>query len=116
MRATVGGASGNFVVSDDLPHIVVTRAFAARAGLAVAETPAITILLDGGLETAAVAEVSRVELGQLSAAGFEAAVVDAIAGVGKQPTDGVIGLDFTWRFESVWQDGKMALEPLRIAL
>jgi tetratricopeptide (TPR) repeat protein len=116
VRATVGGASGRFLVSASHGHLVVTRAFAARAGLAPAADPTITILLDGALVSAELAEVARVDIGPLSASGFEAAVVEAIEPVKRTRIDGVIGLDFLWRFERVWQDGGQALRPLNVAL
>ena len=116
VRATVGGASGRFLLSPSHGHLVVTRAFAARAGLLPAAEPTITILLDGGLVTASLAEVAGVEIGPLSASAFEAAVVDVIEPVERTRIDGVIGLDFLWRFERVWQDGGEALRPLSVAL
>ncbi|HEU5058084.1 MAG TPA: aspartyl protease family protein [Kofleriaceae bacterium] len=116
VRATVGGASGRFLLSERHAHVVVTRAFAARAGLPVAAEPTITILVDGALTTASLAEVKSVEVGPVAADAFEAAVVEAIEPVKRTPIDGVVGLDFLWRFQSVPVAGGVALRPLALAL
>jgi len=112
VRATVGGAAGRFLVAYDQGHVVVTRAFATRARLVERPSPAVTVRVGGELTTAALADVDRIQVGPLSADGFEVAVVDAIG----KGVDGVIGLDFLWRFEWVWQHDRPALRPLRITL
>jgi hypothetical protein len=116
VRARVGGAIGDFLVSERMPHVVVSRAFAEKAGLRVVEEPALTAVVGEETVTIGTTSIDRIQIQEVSATGFEAAVVDKMPAIGDKPLDGVIGLDFVWRFASAWDGVRVDLRPLRIAL
>ena len=107
VEARIGGVAGRFLVDEGAGTSVVTRAFAARAGLAAGADTAQTFAA-GALRTGALA-AGRVELGALSAADVDVVIVDSVP----RDADGVVGLDFLWLFDARPVGGRVMLVPRR---
>jgi hypothetical protein len=105
VQARVAAEAGRFLVEERTGTTVLTRAFAARAGIASGAETAQTMAA-GRLRTGTLAR-GRIELSGLAVDDLQVLVVDELA----PDLDGVIGLDFLWHFQAQPEGKRVALRP-----
>lgn len=100
-----GAAKGQFVVDEETGLTTLTRAFAARAGIAVKDT-VVSVVVAGRLRRGQLAFVD-LQVGDASAPAVEVMVTDEIA----PAIDGVLGASFLQRFALVETPTSLTLAP-----
>jgi aspartyl protease family protein len=99
---TGAATEGSFVIDTKAAFVVVSKAFADKAKLAVDGAPEVTTLVLGDLKKARVLTAASLSVGGATAANVQVAVVDELP----KEMDGVIGESFLWRFAYVRDDVK----------
>ncbi len=109
-QVTIGGASGHFRVDPAAGTTIVSRAFAARAGLAPTSPSGerASTLDGGGLASGQPARAARIDAGGASAANVDVVIADDL---GPGHDDGVLGLSFLWHFDFGVDGAAITLTP-----
>ena len=92
-EVTVGATTGAFLLDERAAYVVLSEAFAQRAGIE-AHAPVDPVLVLGGLLPASTGVAGTVKLGKATADHVAVAVVPELPG----GIDGVVGQSFLWRF------------------
>jgi aspartyl protease family protein len=106
---TIGAATGSFQLDSAAGTSVVSRAFAARAGLAPRSGDHVTTLHGGALVSGPPSIAPSI-----AAAGASAANVDVLISDQLPPgEDGVLGVSFLWHFDVATEGAVVVLTPPR---
>ncbi len=92
-QASVGKASGKFLIAPRTGYTLLSRAFADKAGVE-ANGPPVDSYAGGALHTGMPAVADKVAVGKAAATGVHVLVVDQLPG----GLDGVLGMSFMGRF------------------
>ncbi|MEJ7599345.1 MAG: retropepsin-like aspartic protease [Kofleriaceae bacterium] len=106
LHGTIAGRSARLAVDPGLGSSLISRRFATELG--IAGGPPIDVRGPTGPVTGAPATV-ELQIGGARARDVAVAVVDALP----EDLDGVIGLDFLWRFEITDDRGRLRAAPPR---
>ena len=113
VTATIGGVEGAFFVDPSAGTSVVSRAFAARAGISAATADRGATLYGGARIAGQGARAAQIAVAGASAANVDVLISDDL----QQGEDGVLGLSFLWHFDTAMSaDGVIRLSPPRGAL
>jgi hypothetical protein len=106
VRVTIGGTTGTFKVDRGTGTTLISRMFAAKAGLESDPKQLALAFTGDHTELGEALRLEKVAAGPVTVSGMDALVVDNLA------TDGVLGLDFLWHFAFEPSDNGYALRPL----
>jgi len=102
----VGSATGRFLVGSHTGTTTVTRALADRAGLPAGTTP-IETLAAGRIRSGTLTTASRLSAGGVGAEDVDVLVADdLVPGI-----DGVLGINFLWKFSMSEHETRVDLSP-----
>jgi hypothetical protein len=102
-----GGASGSFRVDPGAGTTIVSRAFAAKAGIAPSSPDRGASLYGGAIVRGEPARAAKLEVAGTSAADVDVLISDELA-----PGEyGVLGLSFLWHFDFGVGGGAVTLAP-----
>jgi aspartyl protease family protein len=106
LTAQIGSATGRFLVGSHTGTTTVTRALAERAGLA-SGTTTVETLAAGRIRSGTLTTADRVTAAGVGAQKVDVLVVDDL-GPG---IDGVLGLNFLWKFKMSEHETRVDLSP-----
>jgi aspartyl protease family protein len=96
--------TGEFIVDTGATLVVLSRAFAERAGISTRGAPSLLAQTANGVTSGALVALDRVDLQGVHAARVPATVVDNLGGV-----DGLLGMSFLARFDLRHSEGLLEL-------
>ena len=105
VRVTIGGVTGTFEIDPAAGATLISRMFAARAGLESDHHELGTALVYGRPTLGEPVRLDGVAVGGARASGVDALVVDQL------PVDGVLGFSFLWHFAIHADEGAIRLSP-----
>ena len=107
VKAVIQGKPVTLVARSRAPYTVVDRAFAESVGLKVDAAPTVRLRVAGEDVQARIVNLGEVRVGDAATVELPAAVVDRLP----EGTQGILGVNFLWRF-STGDDGEsLALSP-----
>lgn len=107
VKAVIQGKPVTLVARSPAPYTVVDRAFAESLGLKVDAAPTVRLRVAGEDVQARIVNLGEVRVGDATTVELPAAVVDRLP----EGTQGLLGVNFLWRF-SAGDDGEsLALSP-----
>jgi hypothetical protein len=106
VRVTIAGTTGTFALDRRAGTTLLSRMFAAKAGLESDPKQLALAFTGEHTEFGELVRLDKVVAGPVAVSGMDALVIDNLA------TDGVLGLDFSWHFRFERTAGGYALRPL----
>ncbi len=106
VRVTLDGAADTFTVDAELGTTLVSRMFAARAGIVSTSTERAQTQSDGKLYAGEPMRLT-IRAGNASAASVDVLITDDLPG----DAAGILGLSFFWHFDIAFGDDYLELQP-----